>query len=163
MIIFLSSNYFDDIDMGRGDEPEYNIYREQEQKKKNVIDLFFLLKGKDTDLFWHQSLTSWPAFVVFTLVSLNWKSFWTQVWGRDTFYNNFILIRTFILQDLKALGEENGFIENKVTDQNIQTCKSVQCDNTKHVFCIHPPLVLVSSGSGDCLYRFSGWLFTLLT
>lgn len=35
---------FDDIDMGRGDEPEYNIYREQKNKKKR--NWFFYLKAK---------------------------------------------------------------------------------------------------------------------
>lgn len=48
MVLFFLQTIFDDIDMGRGDEPEYNIYREQKQKKKNVIDLFFLLKGIPT-------------------------------------------------------------------------------------------------------------------
>lgn len=33
-------------------------FTENKNKRKNVIDLFFLLKGKDTDWFWHQSLTS---------------------------------------------------------------------------------------------------------
>lgn len=55
------------------------------------------------------------------------------------FYNNFILTRTY-LHDLKLLEMKTDFIQNKVTAQNLQMCKWVRCDNTKHVFCLHPPL-----------------------
>lgn len=45
VLFFLFKLFLMTLIWGGGDEPEYNICREQKQKKKKVIDLFFLLKG----------------------------------------------------------------------------------------------------------------------
>lgn len=61
---------FDDIDMGRGDEPEYNIYREQNNKKKSNWLIVFYFKAKLLTRFGTkvEPPSAWPALVVFTLV-----------------------------------------------------------------------------------------------
>lgn len=68
----------------------------ENKKKKKLI--FFLLKDKATDSFWHQSLTSF-GLTCFCAVHIGLMSFKEvsehKRAAEVAFYNNFILTRTY--------------------------------------------------------------------
>ena len=101
VLFFFSSNYFWWHWYGEGGWTSTTFTENKKRKKCNWIifsterQRYWLVLAPKFNLLW-------PDLLLFTFVLLNLKrGFSTLVWGKHTFYNNFILIRTFILQDLK--------------------------------------------------------------